>query len=118
MAEEEGPFRAFGTAGVRGSSSFVTRASIDSHRPTHTLYRVLTAFLNTPTMITLMVQRDQGFTGSDISIHGPHRKWKWLGKISTWMDWTQGCIAVASNSVIEEIADWVKLKKPNKIFIE
>jgi len=53
-------------------------------------------------------QRQAGFTGSDIGIHGPKKGWSWLGRITTWSDWTRGCIAVGHPQEIAEIAAWVK----------
>jgi murein L,D-transpeptidase YafK len=63
-------------------------------------------------------QRAQGFTGSDIGIHGPYRLFKWLGRITTWFDWTQGCIAVKNDHDISEIARWIKEKQVIKIIVK
>ncbi|MCJ7546019.1 MAG: L,D-transpeptidase family protein [Deltaproteobacteria bacterium] len=63
-------------------------------------------------------QRAKGFTGSDIGIHGPSRIFKWLGRITTWFDWTQGCIAVGTDDDISEIARWMKEKQVSKIIIK
>ncbi len=53
-------------------------------------------------------QIKNGFTGGDIGIHGPARNYSWLGsRLNTWINWTQGCIAVGSDSEISEIAEWV-----------
>lgn len=57
-------------------------------------------------------QRQQGFTGSGVGIHGPDRHWRWLGPANAFADWTQGCIAVATDDEIEAIAAWMKKKKP------
>jgi murein L,D-transpeptidase YafK len=62
-------------------------------------------------------QREQGLTGSNLGIHGPDRKLRWLGRAGSWLDWTLGCIAVGSDAAIEEIAAWVRLKQPAKIEI-
>jgi murein L,D-transpeptidase YafK len=53
-------------------------------------------------------QREQGYTGSAIGIHGPDRDFAWLGALTLLTDWTQGCIAVGTDTAIEEIAAWVK----------
>jgi L,D-peptidoglycan transpeptidase YkuD (ErfK/YbiS/YcfS/YnhG family) len=53
-------------------------------------------------------QRQQGLTGSNLGIHGPDRKPRWL-------DWTLGCVAVGSDAAIDEIAAWVRLKQPAMI---
>ncbi len=64
------------------------------------------------------VQRAKGYTGSDVGIHGPYRLFKWLGPITTWFDWTQGCIAVGTNDEVSEIARWMKEKQVRKIIIK
>lgn len=53
-------------------------------------------------------QRRAGFTGSAIGIHGPARGAAWLGAVSTWTDWTQGCVAVESDAAIEAIEAFVR----------
>jgi murein L,D-transpeptidase YafK len=63
-------------------------------------------------------QRAKGFTGSDIGIHGPSRIFKWLGRITTWFDWTQGCIAVGTDYDIAEITRWIKEQKVSKVIIQ
>jgi murein L,D-transpeptidase YafK len=40
--------------------------------------------------------------GGDIMIHGIRNSFGWVGRFHTWLDWTQGCIAV-TNKEIEEI---------------
>jgi hypothetical protein len=52
-------------------------------------------------------QRDRGYSGSAIGVHGPHVAFAWLGHWTTWPDWTQGCIAVGTQGEIEQIARWV-----------
>jgi murein L,D-transpeptidase YafK len=64
------------------------------------------------------IQRAKGFTGGDIGIHGPSRIFKWLGRITTWFDWTQGCIAVGTDDDILVIARWTKQKRARKIIIK
>lgn len=49
-------------------------------------------------------QRKQGFTGSDIGIHGPWRG----GPAALRTDWTLGCIAVGTDAEIDAVAAWVK----------
>jgi murein L,D-transpeptidase YafK len=53
-------------------------------------------------------QKEQGFTGDNVGIHGPLRGLAWAGAINTWIDWTQGCVAVAHDEDIGAIAVWVK----------
>ncbi|MEK7356483.1 MAG: L,D-transpeptidase family protein [Bdellovibrionota bacterium] len=62
-------------------------------------------------------QRARGFTGGDVGIHGPARNLTWLGRANTWIDWTDGCIAVAYESEISEIAAWIKEKKVGTIVV-
>jgi hypothetical protein len=52
-------------------------------------------------------QAKQGYTGSDVGIHGPHRAFVLLRHATVLFNWTAGCIAVGSRSDIETIARWV-----------
>ncbi len=63
-------------------------------------------------------QKEKGYTGSAIGIHGPRQSFRWLGRLNTLFNWTQGCIAVAKNREIEEIARWVKRVRPGLVYIE
>lgn len=63
-------------------------------------------------------QRRAGYTGGDIGIHGPDRRFAWLGRFTTLCDWTQGCIAVGSDEEISRIAEWVKEQKAGRVFIK
>lgn len=62
-------------------------------------------------------QRAKGFTGGDVGIHGPKRMLRCAGFLNVVVDWTQGCLAVASDSFIKEIARFVKQNKVNEITI-
>lgn len=53
-------------------------------------------------------QREAGFTGSDIGLHGPPRGWRRAGRATVWFDWTRGCIAFSSDAAIDEVAAWVR----------
>jgi murein L,D-transpeptidase YafK len=53
-------------------------------------------------------ERAAGDNGGDIGVHGPGRKYRLLGSLSTLSDWTAGCIAVASDAEIDQIAAWVR----------
>jgi murein L,D-transpeptidase YafK len=55
-------------------------------------------------------QKQGGFSGSNIGIHGPDKTFRWLGRANTWLDWTNGCIAVATMDEMQRIADWVRVK--------
>ncbi|MFZ5471780.1 MAG: L,D-transpeptidase family protein [Myxococcota bacterium] len=63
-------------------------------------------------------QAAKGYTGGDIGVHGPARAFTWAGRINSAIDWTQGCIALASDEDIGKLASWVRLKKPRIIHIE
>ncbi len=63
-------------------------------------------------------QRKRGATGGDVGIHGPKRGFAWTGRMGTWINWTRGCIAVATDAAILEIAGWVRAQKSVAIHIE
>ncbi|MBK7893061.1 MAG: L,D-transpeptidase family protein [Bdellovibrionales bacterium] len=62
-------------------------------------------------------QREKGFTGGDVGIHGPKRMLRCAGFLNVVVDWTQGCLAVASDGFIKEIAQFVKQNKVKEITI-
>lgn len=62
-------------------------------------------------------QRGQGFTGGDIGVHGPKRRWSWLGRAANLVDWTRGCIALNRDSEIAAVAEWVTRQRPQTIHI-
>jgi murein L,D-transpeptidase YafK len=70
-----------------------------------------------PVMYPTPEKKQQGFTGADVGIHGPARMFRWLGPINRWLDWTQGCIALAEDKEIEEIAAWVTRENSRTIEI-
>jgi murein L,D-transpeptidase YafK len=51
--------------------------------------------------------------GGNIMIHGIKNGMSWIGSYHTWLDWTQGCIAV-TNTEIEDIDKLV----PNGTVVE
>ena len=57
-------------------------------------------------------QRRQGFTGTDIGIHGPDRSLQWAGRMNLWFDWTAGCIALATDAEVQQIATFVRERGP------
>jgi murein L,D-transpeptidase YafK len=63
-------------------------------------------------------QRSAGRTGGDIGIHGPSRKRAWLGRLRNWVDWTDGCIAVATDDAIDKVARWIARAKPKRVQID
>ncbi|MCM2280791.1 MAG: L,D-transpeptidase family protein [Bdellovibrionaceae bacterium] len=64
-----------------------------------------------------VAERRAGYTGSDIGIHGPARRFRCAGFMNTSFDWTRGCVAVASDEQIETIAAFVRANPPLKIHI-
>tara|TARA_Y100001934_G_C12322857_1_gene760973 strand:+ start:152 stop:625 length:474 start_codon:yes stop_codon:yes gene_type:complete len=62
-------------------------------------------------------QRKKGYTGSAIGIHGPKQSWRFLGPLSSLVDWTAGCIALASNREMDVIAQWVRKQKVKVVSI-
>ncbi len=48
-------------------------------------------------------QRKQGFTGTAVGIHGPRRRFRWLGPVNAWFDWSGGCVAVADDAAIAKV---------------
>lgn len=60
-------------------------------------------------------QRARGFTGKDVGIHGPERRVSWLGSLSTWIDWTAGCVATATDEEIGVIAAFVRERSPRVV---
>jgi murein L,D-transpeptidase YafK len=63
-------------------------------------------------------QRAEGRTGSAIGVHGPDARFRWLGVASAWVDWTDGCIAVATRGEIDAIAGWVTRAEARTIVID
>jgi len=53
-------------------------------------------------------QRQLGYTGSDLGIHGPQREFRDKGSVNIATDWTWGCIAVASDDIVNGLATWVR----------
>lgn len=62
-------------------------------------------------------ERRRGFSGSAIGLHGPDHRFRWLGPMNSWADWTQGCIAVATDAEIRKIADWARRHQAREIHI-
>jgi murein L,D-transpeptidase YafK len=49
-------------------------------------------------------QRERGYTGSAVGIHGPARGLRWAGAANAWIDWTGGCIGMASDEELARVA--------------
>ena len=63
-------------------------------------------------------QRARGWTGGAIGIHGPDSRARLLGSLTTWVDWTAGCLAVGTTSEIDQIAEWTVATEASSILIE
>jgi murein L,D-transpeptidase YafK len=61
-------------------------------------------------------QREQGYTGGAIGIHGPWQDQSVFEPVAS-LDWTNGCIALASNLEIAEIVIWMKKRGVHRIEI-
>ena len=62
-------------------------------------------------------QRQQGYTGGDIGVHGPHRWVRWLGSLVNTFDSSDGCVGLATDDEINTIAEWVKKVRARTIEI-
>ncbi|HEY4185948.1 MAG TPA: L,D-transpeptidase family protein [Polyangia bacterium] len=60
-------------------------------------------------------QRQRGFTGGAVGVHGPHRWVRWLGSLVNTFDSSDGCVGVATDRDIDTIATWAKQAKARKI---
>ncbi len=60
-------------------------------------------------------QRARGFTGRNVGIHGPDRRATWLGTLSTWIDWTAGCVATGTDEEIRAVAAFVRERSPRVV---
>jgi murein L,D-transpeptidase YafK len=62
-------------------------------------------------------QVKKGFTGGAIGIHGPHIAFAWLGHATVWPDWTLGCIALSTQSEVEQLSTWIAAHDVREIMI-
>ncbi len=62
-------------------------------------------------------QAAQGYSGSDVGIHGPSRTFRCAGFLNVSVDWTQGCLAVASDIYVKEIARFIEVNGVKSITI-
>ena len=69
-----------------------------------------------PVSYPTAAQRRRGFTGGEIGIHGPQRRFEWAGSWNTYVDWTDGCIALATLDEAMEVATFVREHAPT-VFI-
>lgn len=52
-------------------------------------------------------QKEQGYTGASVGIHGPYRCWTWFGPFVDMFDNTDGCVRLATDKEMAEITDWL-----------
>lgn len=69
--------------------------------------------INYPTSL----QKKRGYTGSNVGIHGPSRWARCLGRLNTYFDWTNGCLAVASDRDIDEVSRFVEENNVEKLAV-
>ncbi len=62
-------------------------------------------------------QIEKGFSGADVGIHGPSRTFRCAGFLNVAVDWTQGCLAVASDIYVKEIARFIEVNGIRSITI-
>ena len=62
-------------------------------------------------------QAAQGYTGEAIGIHGPHRVVRWLGRYVNTFDTTSGCVGIATDREMREIAAFVRRQHARSIAI-
>ncbi len=62
-------------------------------------------------------QRRAGYTGGAVGIHGPARGTAWLGDTSTWVDWTQGCVALGSDLAVEAVEAFVRAHRVSRVHL-
>lgn len=60
-------------------------------------------------------QAADGFTGSNVGIHGPPRGLTEPDYPTTAVDWTQGCIATGIDADIGMIAEFVRARRPTLV---
>ena len=63
-------------------------------------------------------ERNLGYTGGSIGIHGPIRWARFLGSLVNWFDTTKGCIGIASDKEMKEISDWMIKTKTSVVEIK
>ena len=62
-------------------------------------------------------QAAQGYTGDSVGIHGPHRAVRWLGYLVNAFDTTAGCVGVATDGDMREIAGFASQQRARWITI-
>lgn len=67
------------------------------------------------TFIGLVNPDPKRFSAWAIGLHGPPRESKDEGDLNVASDWTWGCIAVASDALIDEVAAFVRERKVTRV---
>jgi hypothetical protein len=62
-------------------------------------------------------QQRRGYTGGSVGVHGPDRRVRWLGRLVNTFDTTDGCVGLASDGEMAEIARWVRRTRANWIVL-
>jgi hypothetical protein len=65
-----------------------------------------------------VAQRAQGYSGGEIGVHGPRRAMRWARGLNAALDWTRGCVALASDDAVAELARWVRAHPDATIVLE
>ena len=60
-------------------------------------------------------QKANGFTGSAVGVHGPDRKYVWLGSFNNTLDTTDGCVGLATDDEMTEISTWLRANPARSI---
>jgi murein L,D-transpeptidase YafK len=63
-------------------------------------------------------QAARGLTGGSVGIHGPDRRVRWLGRLVNVFDTTDGCIGLASDEEMTQIAAWLRAARARRIRLE
>lgn len=71
-----------------------------------------------PIAYPTLQQVKQGYTGSAVGIHGPYWLFGLAGEFNTLFNWTQGCVALASQAEISTLALWLKQNPEAKILLQ
>jgi hypothetical protein len=53
-------------------------------------------------------ERRRGYTGGSVGVHGPDRRVRWLGHLVNTFDTTNGCVGVATDQEMEQVASWIR----------
>ena len=60
-------------------------------------------------------QKAKGFTGSAVGVHGPDRRYVWLGSLTNTLDTTDGCVGLATDAEMSEVSAWLRANPARSI---